>query len=121
MTSRNSPEVQTVENSDYIEVGIHRVSAFVLELPDVPDGAQIELTILYADNGNVVNSEAWLQTSRRKTMKFLADVCELESRGMSKTKIENALTAYHNDSDVFADSVSALISEDYDYFILDKE
>ncbi len=97
------------------------MSSFVFALPVLEDKDTIEVTVNYTrDSENRINSEAWLHPVKRKAMMFIADVCSFADNGQTEDEIENWLIDYYGSSDIFANSVNALLSEQYDYFLVDE-
>lgn len=107
------------DEQQIVQLTIYSLSAFVFALPEMPE---IEVTVEYTKtHDETISAEAWLYAPERRTMRFLADIAEFEDNGFSESEIENKLVETFNKSEVFADSVAALISENYDYFNVDTE
>lgn len=103
-----------MNDGEMVQLTIYSVNSFVFALPEQPE---LEVTVEYTKtHDETVSAEAWIFTPKRRTMKFLADVAEFEDNGYSEDELENKLVTTFNKSEVFADSVTALISGDYDYF-----
>lgn len=106
-----------MNNGETVQLTIFPVSSFVFTLPELPE---IEVRIEYVKTHNeVISSEAWLYSPERRTMRFLADVAEFEDNGYSEDELEGKLVETFNKSEVFADSVNALASGNYEYFNVD--
>ncbi len=100
------------------EIIIVPVNSFVFALPEMPEDKYIEVTVNYTrDSENNVTSEAWLHEKGNKAVMFLADICSFADNGQTEDEIENRLLEYYNGSEVFSDSVIALLSKDYNYFM----
>lgn len=106
-----------MDNGEVIQLTIYPISSFVFALPEIPD---IEVRIEYVKtHDESISAEAWLYSHERRTMRFLADVAEFEDNGYSDDVLESKLVETFNKSEVFADSVNALVSGNYDYFNVD--
>ncbi len=104
-----------METENYT-ISIIPVNSFVFALPDIPNFT-VEVNVNYTRDGeNHINSEAWLHSEKNKTTMFLADVCSFADNGESEEEIEDRLLTFYNNSEVFIESVKALLSENYDYF-----
>lgn len=103
-----------MNDGEVVQLTIYSVNSFVFALPEQPE---IEVTVEYTKtHDEMVSAEAWIFTPKCRTMKFLADVAEFEDNGFSEEELESKLVTTFNKSEVFADSVTALMSGDYDYF-----
>lgn len=103
-----------MNNGEVVQLTIYPISSFVFALPEFPD---IEVRIEYVKTHDEnISAEAWVYSHARRTMRFLADVAEFEDNGYSEDELENKLVETFNMSEVFAESVNALVSGDYDYF-----
>lgn len=107
---------------DEYNVTIVNVSGFAFLLPELPEETAVEVTVQYhSDIDDVIHSEAWIRSSKRKTVCFLADITEIKERGLTQDEIENRLLGYYNNSEVFAASVTALLNADFKYFDIIEE
>lgn len=103
-----------MNDGEVVQLTIYSVNSFVFALPEQPE---IEVTVEYTKtHSENISAEAWIFTPNRRTMKYLADVAEFEDNGYSEDELESKLVTTFNKSEVFAESVTALISDDYDYF-----
>lgn len=105
------------DEQQIVQLTIYHVNSFVFALPEKPE---IEVTIEYTQtHDETISAEAWLYSPERRTIRFLADVMEFENNDFLESEIENKLVEAFNKSEVFADSVAALVSGNYDYFNVD--
>lgn len=105
------------DEQQMVQLTIYHINAFVFALPEKPE---IEVTVEYTQTHNeTISAEAWLYSPERRTMRFLADVAEFENNDFTESEIENRLVEAFNKSEVFADSITALVSGNYDYFNVD--
>lgn len=104
-----------------LTINLIPINSFVFALPDLEEQV-IEVNVNYTrDNEGHINSEAWLHSSEHKAMMFLADICSFADIGQTEDEIEDRLLSYYNNSEIFVESVRALINEQLDYFSIDEE
>lgn len=108
--------------NEEFEVILVPIKGFAFMLPDAPEDSAVEVTISYhLDMDDIVHAEAWLRQEKQKAKSYLADITSFSGIGSSEDEIENKLLAYFNTSEVFADSIGALLSGQTDYFNISDE
>ncbi len=110
---------ENITQNESVEISIFPSRSFCMRLPDTPAGTEIVVTVIYRETYDTITIEAWLSRNYRAAMKFLGDVFVLDPEGMSEDEIEDKILTLISESETFSLSVTALINEDYDYFIIE--
>ncbi len=109
--------------AEEVSVKVYHISSFIFEVFDENHSMIIEGTVNYSATKGKENiiSEAWLHSSKNEAMMYLADTCTFAYRNQTEDEIENYLLDYYHNSEIFAESVAALLAEQYDYFTISKD
>ncbi len=94
------------------------ISTYLFELPGTPEGEDIEVTIsFFRDTKHNVIAEAWLRPKKCRLKQFWADIYQFEDYDdLSDEEIIKRVLPVFNESDVFNESVQAVIDNAWDYF-----
>lgn len=94
------------------------LNSYIFELPGTPEGEEMEVLVtFFRDIKHNIIAEAWLRPKKCRLKQFWADIYKFEDYdNLSDEEVINKVLPVFNESEVFNNSVQAILENDWEYF-----